>query len=195
MTVILEETKMASTNTIDSEHNNKQNNGHITVNYSGRGHKIPIIISNRHTSDKTNAQAKVFKGKYRGRIKIYYIGGVHPESSPEGHDEYLEDRGITAVDVSLITSKSGDLAAKVTIPHYQGEIVEDEHFWPKFMRCREWLPRHSFREYRKSLSNRRYNQGNTQNTRNNANGDYNRNHLMDNYCTYQYSVDVDYFGD
>jgi len=43
----------------------------------------------------------VFKGKYPGRIKMYYIGGVHPDSSPEGLDEYLEDRGITAVDVSL----------------------------------------------------------------------------------------------
>ena len=101
MTVILEETKMASTNTIDSEHNNKQNNGHITVKYSVRGHNIPTIVSNRHTSDITNAQAKVFKGKYPGRIKMYYIGGVHPDSSPEGLDEYLEDRGITAVDVSL----------------------------------------------------------------------------------------------
>ena len=115
---------------------------------------------------------------------MYYIGGVHPDSSPEGLDEYLEYRGITTVDVSLITSKSGDLAAKVTIPHYQGELVEDKRFCPKFMRCREWLPRQSFREYRKSLSNRRYKQGNDQNTRDNANGDYTRNHLMENYGTY-----------
>ena len=121
----------------------------------------------------------MFKGKYRGRIKIYYIGGVHPESSPEGLDEYFEDRGITTVDVSLITSKSGDLATKVTLLHYQGEIVEDKHFWPKFMRCRECLPR-------QSLSNRRYKQGNDQNTRDNANGDYTR-----NYGTYQYPVDID----
>ena len=128
----------------------------------------------------------MFKGKYRGRIKIYYIGGVHPESSPEGLDEYLEDSGITTVDVSLITSKSGDLAAKVTISHYQGELVEDKHIWQKFMRCREGLTRQSFKEYRKSLSNRRYKLGNDQNTRDNANGDYTR-----NYGTYQYPVDID----
>ena len=81
MTVILEETKMASTNTIDSEHNNKQNNGHITVNYSGRGHKIPIIISNRHTSDKTNAQGKCLKANIGDALKyttsVAYIPNLH----------------------------------------------------------------------------------------------------------------------
>ena len=84
----------AGTNTTDSKNNNRLTNEHITIKDSVRGHKIPTIVSTRHTSDKTNAQTKVFKGKYRGRIKIYYIGAymfcVYMPSANYFIDVYLD---------------------------------------------------------------------------------------------------------
>jgi hypothetical protein len=108
--------------------------------------QIKRIITNRENMREQNRQydEKVFKGKYRGRVKSYYIGNIDPDSTKEGFEDYLTDRGVNPIQLSLFWSKTGDLAAKLTIPHYEDYMLEDSYFWPRFMRCRQWIPKHSW---------------------------------------------------
>ena len=59
---------------------------------------------------------------------MYYVGGIDPNSSEHGIIQYLEERGGDSIRVTLFNSRSGDLSAKIIVPIYHGEIVEDYQF-------------------------------------------------------------------
>lgn len=107
---------------------------------------------NSHNGKSTHV-ASAFKGKYRGRVKMYYIGGIDRDSNQQGLEEYLLERHVTPLYTSVFNSRNGDLAAKITVPLYQGTRVEEDDFWPRFARCRQWLSRNKWDEYRNNYEN------------------------------------------
>ena len=91
---------------------------------------------------------KIFKEKYQGRVKSYYVSGISSDSSVAWIYEYIEDRDIEPLKLLLFKSKTGDLAAKILVLEYQGYLLEETHFWPRFMRCRKWLSKSSWNKYK-----------------------------------------------
>jgi hypothetical protein len=122
----------------------------------------------RFNAKRTN----IFKGQYTGRVKRYYVGGIHPDSTDGGLEEYLTERGINPTELSLFESKRGNLCAKITIPYYEAFIIEDPEFWPRFMRCRQWLTKNmwnqrqteDYSQYDIKDNNDNYNNGSYENT-------------------------------
>ncbi|MES9885047.1 MAG: hypothetical protein ABW185_29745 [Sedimenticola sp.] len=138
-------------------------------------------------NSKSTPVSSAFKGKYRGRIKMYYIGGIDRDSNLQGLEDYLQERYVTPLYASLFNSRNGDLAAKITVPMSQGARVEEHDFWPRFTRCRQWLSRNKWDEYRNNNNPSEYFDENNVNTENNAYyGDYNQ------PTDSQYRHDVDY---
>jgi hypothetical protein len=107
----------------------------------------------------------IFKGQYTGRVKRYYIGGIHSKSTESGLEEYLTERGVNPVELSLFESKRGNLCAKVTIPHYEDYIIQDVNFWPRFMRCRQWMSKNAWQQRRNDYYQDDYNDYNNVNYR------------------------------
>ena len=84
--------------------------------------KIETVITHRHQSNANTPISEVFKGKYRGRVKSYYVGGISLDSTDADILEYLKDRDIEPLELSLFESKTGDIAAKISVPGYQGYL-------------------------------------------------------------------------
>ncbi|MES9881904.1 MAG: hypothetical protein ABW185_13580, partial [Sedimenticola sp.] len=133
---------------------------------------------------------KSFKGRYRGRVKMYYIGGIDPDSNQQGLEEYLIERGVTPIKTSVFKSKNGDLAAKINIPLYQSEFVEDTDFWPRFTRCRQWMSQYSWDKYRQvSVRNDYHDHSNTGTYNNDRDYGYNQ-YPLTNYTDQQQRYEV-----
>jgi hypothetical protein len=152
-----------------TDHIKSQTSKELPSHKHDTGNKIETVITNKRgtrQSEKTlkgnNKQlhqngnkvtswseaAKVFKGQYTGRVKRYYIGGIHRESTEYGLEEYLTDRGVNPIELSLFESKRGNICAKVTIPYYEDYLIEDIHFWPRFMRCSQWMSKNDWNHRR-----------------------------------------------
>jgi hypothetical protein len=54
---------------------------------------------------------------------------------------YLEKRKVTRTSLSLFKSKrKATISAKLHIPANECSLIENEIFWPKFMKCKLWKP-------------------------------------------------------
>ncbi|MES9883121.1 MAG: hypothetical protein ABW185_19830 [Sedimenticola sp.] len=147
---------------------NTQSN--LTCNDDQPGNKIETRITTQSSDSKRNAPQTTpenacskFKGKYRGRLKTYYVGGIDPKSTVQGLAEYLEERSVSPIETYVFLSRSGNLAAKVSVPHYQAHMLQCDEFWPRFVRCRQWLSRNSWDKYRQSADTNSYRDYDAQN--------------------------------
>ena len=97
-----------------------------------------------------------FSGVYTGKLKNYYISGIDPMSTHRGLESYLYLRGVTAIELSLFENKKGALVAKLSIPYYQGKIIEnDDSFWPQFTRCRRWYSNNAWSNLKSSFQQKK----------------------------------------
>lgn len=99
-----------------------------------------------------------------GRIKVkrYYIGCISRKSTEEGLRQFLYDCGVKPVELQMFRSRSGNKAAKLTVPSQHGEILEDRAIWPDFVYCRQWLSKEKWSNYKNSARNSRSNNRNRQ---------------------------------
>ena len=91
-------------------------------------------------------------------------------STQRGLETYLSLRGVSPTELSLFENKEGKVVAKMSVPHYQGNIIEnDDSFWPQFTKCRRWYSRNAWSNFKSSFkqkSSQRYDYNNANNDKN-----------------------------
>jgi hypothetical protein len=125
---------------------------------SGTTALIPVVI-NRYVPDARSKPGEA--GKYaqrdddvdrpvindesmfegvgrKGRTRRYYVGGIKSNSTRQGICNYLEHKNIHPTAVRVMSSGRGCLAAKLTVPSFEGVSLEDKQFWPSGVYCRRW---------------------------------------------------------
>ena len=82
-----------------------------------------------------------FKGvdRRRNRIKHFFLTGISDDVHKEQIVSYLKCRNVEPTNISILNSRQiGAISAKVSVPSFAAGLLNEENFWPKFVRCRPW---------------------------------------------------------
>lgn len=86
-------------------------------------------------------------GVKRSRIKTrrFFLSGINEKVSSKQILNYLQDRQIIPTLLRVFTSKQkGTLSAKLNVRDEDSAKVLDKDFWPKYVRCRNWVSQKQF---------------------------------------------------
>lgn len=110
------------------------------------------------SSGNSDVQAK-FRGVSRHKLAKYYVGNIDLDATENDIHDFLIQNDVKCTQFTLFNSRNTDsLSAYIAIWEEHGHIVEDPHFWPDGVSCRQWITRPQHRRGK--------------NQRNNVNGGY-----------------------
>ncbi|CAB3983036.1 Hypothetical predicted protein [Paramuricea clavata] len=125
----------------------------VVASRSTNNHSISVISSDNATnieqvtevSDETDVE---FVGVKRSRIKTrrFFLSGINEKVSSKQILNYLQDRQIIPTLLRVFTSKQKGtaLSAKLNVKDEDSAKVLDKDFWPKYVRCRNWVSQKQF---------------------------------------------------
>ncbi|CAB3977538.1 Hypothetical predicted protein [Paramuricea clavata] len=124
----------------------------VVASRSTNNHSSSIISRDNATnieqvmevSDETDVE---FVGVKRSRIKTqrFFLSGINEKVSSKQILNYLQDRQIIPTLLRVFTSKQkGTLSAKLNVRDKDSAKVLDKDFWPKYVRCRNWVSQKQF---------------------------------------------------
>ena len=93
-----------------------------------------------NTQPPTNIDGE-FKGvdRRRNKIKHFFLSGISEDVNKNQIMSYLNKRNITPTRISVFKSRrKGSNSAKVSIPSSATPMLENENFWPEFVKCKPW---------------------------------------------------------
>jgi len=122
---------------IDTEHYPTSRSGYSHSN-TGNSYFTHSQAQSQSSQPSSDTQEPVFESVWSKRTHRYYVGGISAASNRAGLVKFLSDSGVKAVGVRIMSTYSGDLAAKITVNSSQSHLVEDKQFWPHKMYCRRW---------------------------------------------------------
>ena len=104
------------------------------------------ILINEDSSSLLNTQSPTnidgeFKGveRRRNKIKHFFLSGISEDTNENQIMSYLNKRNIKPTRVSVFKSRrKGSNSAKVSIPSSATPMLENENFWPDFVKCKPW---------------------------------------------------------
>ena len=104
------------------------------------------LLINKDTSSLSNAQSPInidgeFKGveRRRNNIKHFFLSGISEDVNENQIMSYLNKRNIKPTRISVFKSRrKGSNSAKVSIPSSATPLLENENFWPEFVKCKPW---------------------------------------------------------
>ena len=75
----------------------------------------------------------------RNKIKHFFLSGISEDVNKNQIMSYFNKRNITPTRISVSKSgRKGSNSAKVSIPSSATPMLENENFWPKFVKCKPW---------------------------------------------------------
>ena len=92
-----------------------------------------------NTRPPTNIDGE-FKGIDRRRNKIkHFLSGISEDVNENQIMSYLNKRNITPTRITVFKSRQkGSNSAKVSIASSATPMLENENFWPEFVKCKPW---------------------------------------------------------
>ena len=77
----------------------------------------------------------------RNRIRKFFLSGIAENVNDQDILCYLEKRKVIPTYLSLFKSKrKGSISAKLHVQANVCPLIENETFWPKFVKCKPWKP-------------------------------------------------------
>ena len=124
----------------------------VVASHSTNNHSSSVISRDNATnieqvtevSDETDVE---FVGVKRSRIKTrcFFLSGITEKVSSKQILNYLQDRQIIPTLLRVFTSKQkGTFSAKLNVREEDSAKVLDKDFWPKYVRCRNWVSQKQF---------------------------------------------------
>ena len=77
----------------------------------------------------------------RNKIKQPFLTGITENVKENQIQSDLEDRNIIPTRITIFQGRrEGKISAKVNIPSASFPLVQQQHFWHKFVTCKPWRP-------------------------------------------------------
>ena len=123
-------------------------NDHLIVNPSPSHEQLLNILreNNIPAAWKMNERIDDSDGfigvkRKRNRIKKFFLSGIAENVNDQDILCYLEKRKVIPTYLSLFKSKrKGSISAKLHVQANVCPLIENETFWPKFVKCKPWKP-------------------------------------------------------
>lgn len=117
----------------------KENGKEVNQRY-GKEQEFTYRRNNQQDDDSSSGFVGV--QRKRNRTKSFFLSGIAVNVTEKQIFSFLKQKNVTSTLIRIFQSRRKQtLSAKINILSKDCTIVSQENFWPKFVKCKPWLPK------------------------------------------------------